>query len=471
MLPALVWAATAMLPSTGAAFTASTSSAAQFTAYSPYPVLTQPAETASCTGNGGSGGACSTGQALSGATSVVVSADGVSVHVASMSSNALSAFSRSSATGFVTQLAGSAGCVQHSGSWGGVCASAVNMFETRDVAVTADGKNAYSVGVDSNALTVLSRTTGTSGGQLTRTGCFSQVVGTSGCSDGMALLGAYGVTLSPDDKQVYVVSRSLGSVAILSRNTTTGALAKVSCRRGVATDGDGEACTVTAMLGGATSLAVSPDGKNAYVAAGQPSGYGSGAVAVFSRDLTSGALTPLAGTSACVSETGDGGTCVDGAGLWGASDVVVSPTGTSVYVTSSAGNAVAVFSRNTTTGALTQLSGTARCISADGSGGECTVGNALSGAAAVAVTPDSTQVLVASRFSGSLSVFNRNATTGALTQAPGTAGCYSASGAAAGCTPARALAGASGVAVSPDGKDVYVASATSGAVALLTRTR
>ena len=48
-------------------------------------------------------------------------------------------------------------------------------------------------------------------------------------------------------------------------------------------------------------------------------------------------------------------------GLVTAIAVVVSPDGKNVYV-ASRGNAVAVFSRNTTTGILTQLSGTAGCI-------------------------------------------------------------------------------------------------------------
>ena len=45
----------------------------------------------------------------------------------------------------------------------------------------------------------------------------------------------------------------------------------------------------------------------------------------FDRDTTTGALTPLAGTAGCVSETGTAGACADGRALDGAVMVTVSP--------------------------------------------------------------------------------------------------------------------------------------------------
>ncbi len=60
----------------------------------------------------------------------------------------------------------------------------------------------------------------------------------------------------------------------------------------------------------------------------------------------SGALTQLAGTDGCVSETGTGGVCADGKALDGAISVAVSRDGKHVYVASSISDAVAVFSRN-----------------------------------------------------------------------------------------------------------------------------
>jgi DNA-binding beta-propeller fold protein YncE len=85
---------------------------------------------------------------------------------------------------------------------------------------------------------------------------------------------------------------------------------------------------------------VSPDGNNVYVAA-----LNSDAVAVFSRDGTTGVLTQLSGLDGCISETGTGGNCADGNALDGVRDVKVSPDGINVYVGSFISSSVSVFMR------------------------------------------------------------------------------------------------------------------------------
>ena len=102
---------------------------------------------------------------------------------------------------------------------------------------------------------------------------------------------------------------------------------------------------------------MSPDGDNVYVAS-----LSSDAVAAFSRDHTTGALTQLAGTVGCVSETGNGGSCADGQALDRPRSVAVSPDGRNVYVAAETSDAVAAFSRDQTTGRLAQLAGTASCV-------------------------------------------------------------------------------------------------------------
>ena len=67
--------------------------------------------------------------------------------------------------------------------------------------------------------------------------------------------------------------------------------------------------------------------------------------AVFERDSATGKLTQLPGTAGCVSETGTGGACSDGKALKNAGAVVVSNDGKSVYVASLGSGAVAVFAR------------------------------------------------------------------------------------------------------------------------------
>jgi hypothetical protein len=97
----------------------------------------------------------------------------------------------------------------------------------------------------------------------------------------------------------------------------------------IADDGSATSCTDGHGLIGAAALAISPDGKNAYVAAG-----GSGALAVLKRD-SGGAITQPAGTLGCVSDTGSS-SCADGTALAGAQGVTLSPDGRNVYVASGA---------------------------------------------------------------------------------------------------------------------------------------
>jgi DNA-binding beta-propeller fold protein YncE len=70
-------------------------------------------------------------------------------------------------------------------------------------------------------------------------------------------------------------------------------------------------------------------------------------------------LVQLPDVAGCVSDAGTGGACTDGVALVGAASPAVSPDGRSVYVASTVSDAVAVFDRDAATGALTQKEGTA----------------------------------------------------------------------------------------------------------------
>jgi DNA-binding beta-propeller fold protein YncE len=211
-------------------------------------------------------------------------------------------------------------------------------------------------------------------------------------------------------------------------------------------------------------VAISPDGKSVYVASTL-----SDAVARFDRNTTTGALTQPVGTAGCISETGSGGACADGKALDGASGVAVSADGKSVYVASQLSDAVARFTRNTTSGALTQASTTAGCVSESGSAGACADGEELDRASSVALSADGKSAYVGSRLSDAVAVFARNTTTGQLAQLAGTFGCVSEDGSEGLCADGKALDGAIAVTVSADGKSVYVGSLVSDAVAIFTR--
>ncbi|MEX0992802.1 MAG: beta-propeller fold lactonase family protein [Solirubrobacterales bacterium] len=119
-------------------------------------------------------------------------------------------------------------------------------------------------------------------------------------------------------------------------------------------------------------------------------------------------------------------------------------------------------------GSLAQLAGGTACTSEGGTGG-CTAGIALDEVVSVAVSPDGRNVYVTAYTSDAVAVFDRNPATGALTQRPGTAGCVSETGSGGSCADGLALNGAHDVVVSPDGEDVYVASRVSSAVASFNR--
>jgi 6-phosphogluconolactonase (cycloisomerase 2 family) len=428
--------------------------------------LSQLAGTAGCVSESGSGGECSDGKGLDGAYGVAVSGDGKHVYAASQFSGAVTVLARDKKAGALTQLAGTAGCVSETGS-GGECSDGKALDAASGIAVSPDGKQVYAASYNSGAIAVFARDKST--GALTQlvgtAGCVSETGSGGECSDGKGLDGAYGVAVSGDGKHVYAASLNSDAVAVFARDKSTGALTQLVGTAGcVSETGSGGACIDGKALDGANGVAVSGDGKHVYAATQY-----SDAVAVFARDKSTGALTQLAGTAGCVSETGSGGACIDGKALDAAYSLAVSPDGNHVFAASYESDAVAVFARDKSTGALTQLAGTAECVSETGSGGGCSDGKALDAAYGVAVSADGKQVYAASYNSGAIAAFARDKSTGALTQLAGTAGCVSETGSGGECSDGKALGGASGVVISGDGKHVYTASLNSDAVAVFAR--
>ncbi len=426
--------------------------------------LSQKPGTAGCVSETGTGGACQNGRALQAAFGVVASPDGKSLYVASSSSDAVAVFDRDPVSGALTQKGGTAACVSEDGT-GGLCQNGTALDGASGAAVSPDGKSVYVASEDSGAAAIFDRDPAT--------GALSQKPGTAGCvsDDGMgglcqngaALDFANNLSVSPDGKSVYAVSRVSHAVAVFDRNPATGALSQKPGSAGcVSEDGTGGLCQNGTALLNPFGVTVSPDGKSLYTAS-----QDSDAVAIFDRDPATGAVTQKPGAAGCVSEDGTGGVCQDGTALDGAVGVAASPDGQSVYSASGFSGAVAIFDRDPNTGALTQKPGTAGCISDDGSGGFCENGTALDGAVGVAASPDGQSVYSASGFSDAVAIFDREPNTGALTQKPGAA-CISETGTGA-CEDGTALDFAAGVAASPDGKSVYVTSLFSHAVSVFDR--
>ncbi|HXF00341.1 MAG TPA: beta-propeller fold lactonase family protein [Solirubrobacterales bacterium] len=293
-------------------------------------------------------------------------------------------------------------------------------------------------------------------------GCISET-GAGPCTDGHGLIEPREVAVSPDGKSVYVASWDLNlgdgdgaALVRLNRDTTTGAISQPAGAAGCISETGSGGCAEGHALGRVWSVAVSPDGTSVYVATG-------GGVARFNRNATTGAISQPAGAAGCISEDGTG-PCADGHALAGAHSVTVSPDGKSVYVSSFTGpvNAVARLNRSTTTGAISQPAGAAGCVSETGAG-PCADGHGLGVPTGLAVSPDGKSVYVASRGNDAVARFNRNTTTGAISQPAGAAGCVSDEGAGP-CANGHGLEQPLSVAVSPNGKTVYAAAFVNDAV-------
>jgi len=444
-------------------------------------------------GSAGKGTAgCGEGKGLIAPNAVAVSPDGANVYVASgvaggtvaSSFGSLAILKRDPATGAITQE----GCLSSDGTDGrdgaaGACAATPSLLGADGVAVSPDGQAVFVTSSGSGSVVAFARDP--ANGSLTRLGCFqARPPGGSPCPPANVFFSSSALVASADGKALYVAAPTQGSISTLMTGLITppsgagagasGSASTVASIFGVlapseffanpciAVNGFDGSCAVGIATQGLDALALSPDGRQLYATA-----PGSSAVDVFTHDAA-GALTE----SSCLKVEPPGGLCGAGKLMKAPSQLAVSPDGRNVYASDVApeGGRVDVFRRDPSSGALSEAS----CVdflhaerheeheeeeegpSQPAPSGPCSGAAGLDSVSVVAVSGDGSAVYAIG--SGSAAIFSRDASTGKLTETSCAVNEDSR------CTSLPPLEGVAGAAVSPDGREVYVAAARSDAV-------
>ncbi|HEV2814905.1 MAG TPA: Calx-beta domain-containing protein [Solirubrobacteraceae bacterium] len=213
---------------------------------------------------------------------------------------------------------------------------------------------------------------------------------------------ARSIAVTPDGENAYVASagaENAGTLATFTRNQSTGELSFNAC---IFDPASAEVCgTQLTQLNGASYVVAT--NENVYVASSA-----SNAVRAFSRSQSTGALTPIADASGgCIQEIGAGG-CVEGDGLTGVEYLVLSPDGNFLYAISSTHpstptqpGAIAILELDADTGAISQDEDNFV---------------AVEGVRAADISPDGADLYAVAPGEDKLYRFDRDTTTGLLTQ-------------------------------------------------------
>ena len=195
--------------------------------------------------------------------------------------------------------------------------------------------------------------------------------------DARCLLGARGIAVSPDGSLVFVTSEAFGTLTMFSRDAKTGALTL----KQVLQDEVG-----LRNLGGAFSVAVSPDGKFVYASSGRFRGDNSICVFKLGDD----------GNLALVQELVNGTAGLRG--FIGGNEVMITRDGRNAYAVASRSNSLVTFQRDIATGKLTQMQ--ALLHDTDGVG-------PLEIVSGLAESPDGKFIYAAAEGNGAVSIFRR----------------------------------------------------------------
>jgi len=294
---------------------------------------------------------------LAQASNLTTSPDGAFIYATGFSDNAVAVFSRETISGTLSFIE-------------------VHKKGTNDVdglggalAVTATENHLYVAGHGDDAIALFNRDP--------ETGKLTFVEATRIEEEGQKLDGANALTVTPDGLHLLATCANNNSLAVFSRDTTSGQLTLIQTLKDDKTGGEG--------LDKPTAVIVSADGQHVYTTAGGSDNT----LSVFSRAPDTGLLTFLEKHQDDVSG-------VDG--LNEASDLTISSDGLYIYVAARGDNAVAAFRRQPDTGKLSFVEAIRDSI--DGTEG-------LSGARSIALSPSGVHLYIAGFSDNALAVLSR----------------------------------------------------------------
>lgn len=331
------------------------------------------------------------------------------------------------------------------------CSFASDVDYPAHAIMAPDGEQVYVAANSADAIVVFDRDAAT--GILTRkpgtAGCIANTPSAT-CSDGRFMDGPLGMAFNPAGTRLYLAAQISDAVLTFSRDANGvlsqlagGAGCVININLGIETE-----CRDGRVLDQPNYLAISPTGDFVYATSEASDG-----VSALRVDAPGTPGLSDAGASACVQNAGLD-SCIDARALDGPYSIAISPDGAYVYVGALVDNSLVVLARNPTTGALSALAGLTGCVDAQGTDG-CTP--LTEAGTMVEVITSGSQVYAASEGNDRVLVFDRQGDGGIVRRA-GASGCVVGAEAVTGCSFQRNFDRPYGLALSPDGKHLYVAS-------------
>ena len=252
------------------------------------------------------------GSGLGGASDIAISPDRTRVYVTGALDNAISVFARDVNAGTLSFLG------LHIDGHNQV----TGLKGATSVAVSQDGAFIYVASTTDNAIVVFTRNPTV--GELGYVATYRNNETITG------LNGAYDLLVTPDNKQLYVVSNSDNSLVVFNRDIGTGQLSFVKVYKDGVDGIDG--------LAGVRAITMNPNGTEVYTASVSDS-----AITVFSRDTTTGELT----FTQLLQNNTNGGQSLESV-----NDIAASADNQHVYAVALSSNSLNLFSATSTDMAL-----------------------------------------------------------------------------------------------------------------------